>query len=119
MHEVKREIIEVDASDKAVGRVATQVAKILMGKHKPSFERHIDLGDCVVIHHASKVKFTGKKLVQKDYMHHTNHPGGLKTISMKKVFDANPADVMKKAIIKMLPKNKLRIEMMKRLIINN
>jgi large subunit ribosomal protein L13 len=117
--EFTRETIEVDASDKAVGRVATEVATILMGKHKPSFERHIDLGDAVVINNASKVKFTGKKLVQKDYMHHTNHPGGLKTVSMKKVFESNPADVMKRAIIKMLPKNKLRVEMMKRLTINN
>lgn len=117
--EFKRETIHIDASGKAVGRIATQVAKILMGKHKPIYERHLDLGDFVVIDNMGQVIFTGKKLVQKDYYHHTNHPGGLKTISMKKVFDANPSDVMKHAIYTMLPKNKLRNEMMKRLTINN
>jgi len=115
--EIKREIIQVDATDKAVGRVASEVAKMLMGKNKPTFVRHIDKGDFVVINNAKAVKFTGKKLVQKDYYFHSGHPGGLKTTSMKKVFDADPTDVMRRAIYSMLPKNKLRDGMMKRLTI--
>jgi len=117
MIEIKREIIELDATEKAVGRVATEAAKILMGKHKPTFESHIDLGDFVTIINASKVKFTGRKLVQKDYYRHTQYPGGLKTTSMKKVFDNDPTEVMRKAIYSMLPKNKLRKGMLKRLTI--
>ncbi|MDD2656017.1 MAG: 50S ribosomal protein L13 [Patescibacteria group bacterium] len=117
MQEIKREKIEFDATDKAVGRVATQAAMALMGKNKPTFVRHIDTGDFVVVNHAKLVKFTGKKLVQKDYYFHSGHPGGLKITSMKKVFDADPTDVMRRAIYSMLPKNKLRDGMMKRLII--
>ena len=117
MKEIKREKITLDATDKAVGRVASEAAKILMGKNKPTFERHIDTGDFVVIENAKLVKFTGKKLVQKDYYWHSQHPGGLKVTSMKKVFDADPTDVMRRAIYSMLPKNKLRNGMMKRLTI--
>ena len=115
--EIKRNTIEIDATDQAVGRVATQAAIALMGKNKPTFERHIDRGDFVVILNSSKVKFTGKKLVQKDYYRHTQYPGGLITTAMKKVFDKDPTEVMRKAIYSMLPKNKLRNEMMKRLTI--
>lgn len=118
MQEIKREKIQIDATDKAVGRVATEAAKILMGKNKPTFVRHIDTGDFVVINNAKLVKFTGKKLVQKDYYHHSQHPGGLTVTSMKKIFDADPTEVMRRAIYSMLPKNKLRTEMMKRLTIN-
>ncbi|OIO18917.1 MAG: 50S ribosomal protein L13 [Candidatus Magasanikbacteria bacterium CG_4_10_14_0_8_um_filter_32_14] len=115
--EIKREIIQVDATDKAVGRVASEVAKMLMGKNKPTFVRHIDKGDFVIINNAKLVKFTGKKLVQKDYYRHSGHPGGLKITSMKKIFDNDPTEVMRRAIYNMLPKNKLRDGMLKRLTI--
>ena len=118
MEEYKRETIELDATDRAVGRVATEAATILIGKHKPTFERHIDRGDFVVINNAGNVKFTGKKLVQKDYYRHTQYPGGLITTAMKKVFEKDPTDVMRRAVYSMLPKNKLRKEMLKRLTIN-
>ncbi|HAT03928.1 MAG TPA: 50S ribosomal protein L13 [Candidatus Magasanikbacteria bacterium] len=118
MEEYKREKIEIDATGKSVGRIATEVATILMGKHKPTFERHIDRGDSVVIHNASKVIFTGKKLAQKDYYSHTMYPGGLKRVPMGKVFSEDPTDVMKRAVYRMLPKNKMRDGMMKRLTIN-
>ncbi|MBT3539066.1 50S ribosomal protein L13 [Candidatus Parcubacteria bacterium] len=118
MEEYKRETIEVDATDRAVGRVATEAATILIGKHKPTYERHIDRGDIVVVNNAGQVKFTGKKLVQKDYYRHTQYPGGLKTTSMKKAFENDPTDVMRRAIYSMLPKNKMRNEMLKRLTIN-
>ncbi|MFA5210945.1 MAG: 50S ribosomal protein L13 [Patescibacteria group bacterium] len=117
MIEIKRAKIELDAMDQSVGRVATKAASFLSGKNKPDYERYIDNGDFVTIINAGKVKFTGKKLVQKDYYKHTMHPGGLKKTSMKKVFDADPREVMKKAIYGMLPKNNMREEMMKRLTI--
>lgn len=109
---------EIDATGRAVGRIATEVAMILRGKNKPDFSPHIDSGDNVVVLNVSKVKFTGKKLAQKDYYHHTMYPGGIKRTPMKKVFDRDPREVLKKAVYGMLPKNKLRGEMMKRLKIN-
>ncbi|MDP2693018.1 MAG: 50S ribosomal protein L13 [bacterium] len=109
---------EIDATGRAVGRIATEVAMILRGKNKPDFTPHIDSGNFVTVNNASQVKFTGKKLVQKDYHHHTMYPGGLKTKSMKKVFDENPTEVIKRAVYGMLPKNRLRSEMMKRLTIS-
>lgn len=108
---------EIDATGRAPGRVATEVAMILRGKNKADFAPHIDNGDFVVVNNASKVKFTGKKLVQKDYHHHTMYPGGLKTKSMKKTFEDDPTEVIRKAVNGMLPKNRLRGEMMKRLTI--
>lgn len=106
---------EIDATNQAPGRLATKIAMILRGKNKPDFTPHIDSGDYVKVVNADKLKFTGKKLVQKDYYHHTMHPGGLKRTPMKKVFDKDPSEVVKKAVYGMLPKNKLRDGMMKRL----
>ena len=113
----KRKTIEIDATGRAVGRVATEVAMALMGKDEPTFERHIDRGATVLVTNASKVKFTGKKFVQKDYKRHTMYPGGLKTASLKTVFEDDPTSVIKRAVNGMLPKNKHRVEMMKRLTI--
>jgi len=115
--EIKRNKVEIDATEQAVGRVATQIAMALMGKNKPQFERNIDVGDFVVVNNAGKVKFTGKKLAQKDYYHHTEHPGGLRRTPMKKVFDKDPCEVLRHAVYYMLPKNKLRKAMLKRLTI--
>lgn len=114
---IQRKTIKIDATGKAVGRIASEVAMILRGKNKPDFSPHIDSGDFVIIENASKVTFTGRKLVQKDYYHHTQFPGGLRTTPMKKVFDENPGDVIKRAVYGMLPKNRLRDGMMKRLTI--
>ncbi len=114
---IKRQKHEIDAAGNSAGRIATRVAMILRGKNKAGFVPRIDSGDYVTVINASKIKFTGRKLVQKDYRHHTMHPGGLKTVSMKKVFDKNPAQVIRRAVYGMLPKNKLRVEMMKRLTI--
>lgn len=110
---------EIDATGRAVGRIATEAAMMLRGKNKPTFEPHVDGGDFVTITNAAKVAFTGKKLAQKDYYHHTMYPGGLRRTPMKKVFDEDPAEVIKRAVYGMLPKNKLRGEMMKRLTIKN
>jgi len=113
--DITRERQEIDATGQAVGRIATQVAMMLRGKNKPSFEPHIDGGDFVTVKNVSKVKFTGNKLVQKDYYHHTMYPGGIRRTPMKKVFDKDPTEVLRRAVYGMLPKNKLRNEMMKRL----
>ena len=109
---------EIDATSRAVGRVATEVAMILRGKNKVDFAPHIDAGDFVIVKNASQVKFTGKKLVQKDYRKHSMYPGGLKTVAMKKVFDRDATDVIRRAVYGMLPKNKLRKAAMKRLTIH-
>lgn len=114
---VERQRQKIDAAGKAVGRVATEAAMMLRGKNKPSFSPHLDEGDFVTIVNAGQVTFSGDKLAQKDYYHHTMYPGGLRTTPMKKVFNDDPAEVMRRAVYGMLPKNKLRNEMMKRLTI--
>ena len=115
--EIKRNKIEIDATDRAAGRVATEIAMALRGKNRPDFSPHIDSGDYVRVINSSKMKFTGKKLVQKDYFHHTMYPGGLRRTPMKKIFEKDPTEVLRRAVYGMLPKNRLRDEMMKRLTI--
>ena len=109
--------IEINAEGQAVGRVASAVAKALQGKTDPNFTPHLDPQVTVVVKNVSKVIFTGRKLEQKDYYHHTMHPGGLKIKTMKSVFVANPAEVMRHAVAGMLPKNRRRDELMQRLMI--
>lgn len=105
----------IDASGKSLGRLASEIAIILMGKHKPSFVPYKDLGDIVIVKNVEKIKFTGKKLEQKKYYHHTGYPGSLKIKKLKELFEKNPKDVLIKAVSRMLPKNKLRKNMIKRL----
>lgn len=112
-----RRIVEIDAKGQAVGRVATQVAMALMGKDRPGYVPHLDTGAMVVVKNAGAVIFTGMKFAQKDYKHHTMHPGGLKTVAMAKVFDKSPAEVMRHAVNGMLPKNRRRETLMLRLTI--
>lgn len=112
-----RNTIEIDATGQAVGRIASQVAMYLQGKHKPTYKPAVDDGDNVVVINARAVKFTGKKLVQKDYLRHSMHPGGLKTTSMKKIFDADPGQVIRHAVNGMIPKNRRRDNYMKRLTV--
>lgn len=109
--------IEINAEGQAVGRVASQVAKALQGKTDPNFTPHLDPQVSVVVLNAGKVIFTGRKFVQKDYRHHTMHPGGLKTKSMKSVFIKDPGEIMRHAVAGMLPKNRRRDEFMQRLIV--
>ncbi len=100
-----------------MGRLATRIATLLRGKHKPSFEPHLDQGDIVQISNIAALKFTGKKFEQKTYIRHSGHPGGLKETLMKKVFQKDPAEVLRKAVREMLPPVKFRTDMMRRLII--
>lgn len=117
MEKMIRKTQQIDATDQVLGRLATQVALILRGKDKPTFQPHIDSGDFVEIINADKIKFTGKKLAQKEFISHSNYPGGLKRAKVRDVFKSNPGEVLRKAVIGMLPKNKLRDLMIKRLII--
>ena len=109
----------LDADGLVVGRLATQIATLLRGKNKPTFLPHLDHGDSVYVKNASKLKFTGNKLDQKVYYHYSGHPGGLKIKSAKDVFAKDPGDVLHRAVWNMLPKNKLRSQMIKRLKISN
>jgi large subunit ribosomal protein L13 len=105
----------VDATNQVLGRLATRVARLLIGKDKPSFTPHLDCGDHVVIVNAGKIRLTGNKLEQKIYRHHSGYPGGLKEVPAKRL-RVNRADWMvREAILGMLPKNKLRAHRAKKL----
>lgn len=113
--DIKRETHVIDASDRILGRVATEIATLLMGKHKAMFSRNADMGDCVTVINAEKVQVTGKKPQQKMYYSHSNYPGGLKTISYEKLMREKPERIISFAVDGMLPQNHLHDKMMKRL----
>lgn len=114
-HEVERKWYLVDATDKTLGRLSSKIASMLRGKHKPIFTPHVDCGDYVVVINAEKVKVTGKKLEDKEYKRHSGYPGGLKTVTLEKMFEDKPEDVMIHAVKGMLPKGKLGRQMLKKL----
>lgn len=97
----------VDAEDKPLGRLATEVARILRGKHKPMFTPHMDTGDNVIVLNASKVKLTGRKAEQKTYFRHSGYMGGERHIPFKRMIETHPERVIELAVRGMLPKNKL------------
>ncbi len=115
---MKRLSIEIDATGQSVGRLASKISMILRGKHKADFEPRVDTGDVVHVINASKVKFSGRKFVQKYFFHHTMYPGGLKRTPMKKVFELHPRKVIEHAVYGMLSKNRRRNDLMKRLKID-
>lgn len=115
MEQLDRKIHQIDATDIPLGRLATKIATLLRGKNKVTFDPAKDEGDFVEVSNCQAVKFTGKKLEQKDYKWHTTHPGGLKSARVRDVFAKNPSEVLKVAVWGMLPKNKLRARMIKRL----
>lgn len=110
---------EFDATGKAPGRLATQVVGLLMGKGKPDYAPQADTGDFVVVHHASLMKFTGKKMEQKKYFRHTTYGSGLRETPVKRVWSEDPSEVLRRAVSRMLPKNSLRTERLKRLEVKN
>lgn len=105
----------VDASGQVLGRLATRVARILIGKDKPAFTPHLDCGDHVVIINANQVRLTGNKVEQKVYQHHSGYPGGLKEIPARRLKEQRADRVVREAILGMLPKNKLRAHRAKKL----
>ena len=113
--EIVRKWYVVDAKNAVLGRVASQVAAVLKGKHKPIYTPHVDTGDFVVIINAEKVQLTGNKREEKTYYHHTGYPGGLKSITADKLLQKNPEEVLTIAIKGMLPKNPLGRQMVTKL----
>ena len=113
--DIERKWWVIDAADKTLGRIATQVANLLMGKHKPLYAPYIDTGDYVVVVNAAKVKVTGKKAKQKVYYRHSGYPGGLKSQRFEELFGKDPSRVIELAVKGMLPHNSLGRAMFKKL----
>lgn len=115
--EVKREWKLVDAKDQVLGRLATQIANFLSGKHKATYSTQMDMGDFVVVINAEKVKLTGKKPLQKRYISHSGYPGGLKDVSFAKMQSEHPERIIEHAVSGMLPDNKLKSQRLARLTV--
>ncbi|MCD6462282.1 MAG: 50S ribosomal protein L13 [Thermotogae bacterium] len=113
--EVEKKWYVVDVSGKVLGRAATRIAGILMGKTKPQYTPHVDVGDYVIVVNAEKVELTGKKWDQKVYYRHSGYPGGLKAIKARDLLNKHPERLIKLAVKRMLPKNKLGRKMLKKL----
>lgn len=105
----------VDATGQNLGRLASDIARVLRGKHKPTYTPNDDVGDFVVVVNASKVAFTGKKLTDKTYYRHSGYPGGLREFSLEKMLDRHPERVLEKAVRGMLPHNRLGEDMYRKL----
>ena len=114
-NEVERKWYLIDAEDKVLGRLATEVASILRGKNKPIYTPHVDTGDHVIIINADKIKLTGNKLKQKNYTYHTGYPGGLREIPYSLLMEKNPEKIIELAVKGMLPKNRLGRSMFRKL----
>lgn len=117
MKNIERKLHKLDATGQSLGRLSTKIANLLRGKLKPEYQPHLDLGDIVEVSNISKLKFTGKKLSQKEYHHFTGYLGNLKTRTMGKIYAENPGEVLMRAVREMLPDTRLRTGMLKRLII--
>ena len=112
---IKRQWHKIDAKDKILGRMSSDIATILMGKNKPGYVPYLDNGDFVVVTNASKIKVTGKKMQHKKYISHSGYPGGLKVDSLVNVLAKNPIKVVEHAVKGMLPHTKLGRQMIKKL----
>lgn len=117
MKNIERKLHKIDATDQAIGRMASEIAILLRGKNKPEYEPYLDHGDMVEVSNISKAKFTGRKFEQKNYFSFTGYIGGLKTRKMSEVFSKNPGEVLFRAVKQMLPATRLRNDMLKRLVI--
>lgn len=113
--EIERAWFVVDAEGESLGRLATRIAAVLRGKHKPTFAPHLDVGDFVVVINAEKVTLKGSKLEQKQYHRHSGYPGGLTSVPFLTMLDKKPTEVVERAVFGMLPKNKLGRAMGKKL----
>jgi large subunit ribosomal protein L13 len=113
--DIERKWYLVDARDKTLGRLATEIARILRGKHKPYFTPHLDTGDYVIVINAGKIRVTGRKLDQKIYYRHSGYPGGLKSITLREQLVKHPTRALRAAVRGMLPHNRLGRRMIKKL----
>lgn len=114
-HEVKRDWYVVDANEQVLGRLATEIARRLRGKHKAEYTPHVDTGDYIVVTNAEKIIVTGRKFKEKVYYHHTGHIGGIKSISFDKLQAKHPERILERAVKGMLPKNPLGRDMFRKL----
>lgn len=115
VNEIEKKWYVVDASNKILGRLATQLAIRLRGKHRPDFTPHLDTGDFIIVINAEKVKLTGQKLDQKMYYRHSGYLGGLKSVNARTMLEKKPEEVIRLAVKRMLPKNKLARHQLKKL----
>ena len=113
--DIEQEWFLVNAEGKTLGRLASEIAQVLRGKHKPIYTPHLDCGDFVIVVNAEKVRVTGRKLDQKMYYRHTGYPGGIKSISLRNQLQKHPKRVLEAAVRGMLPKNRLGRKMFKKL----
>lgn len=113
--EIDRKWLLVDAEGAVVGRLATRIARVLMGKHRPTYTPHVDTGDFVVVVNAEKVRLTGRKMDQKVYYHYTGWAGGLRERAVRDVLAEKPEDVIRLAVRRMLPKTRLGRQMLRKL----
>ncbi len=114
-NELKQDWVLVDANDQYLGRLATQIARLLLGKHKPNFTPGVAVGDFVVVVNAERIRVTGNKLTEKYYYHHSSYPGGLKAINLKQQLNKHPERVIRSAVWGMLPHNRLGRKIIKNL----
>lgn len=112
---VRRNWYVVDATDKTLGRLSTQIANRIRGKHKAEYTPHVDTGDYIVVVNAEKVKVTGKKLDDKHYYRHTGYPGGIKSVTLGQMMQETPTKAIEQAVKGMMPKNKLSRTMLAKL----
>lgn len=117
MKAIERKTHTIDATGQVVGRLASRIAFILMGKGKRTYASNVDGGDFVVVKNVQQLRFTGQKLDQKEYKHFSGYPGGLKRVRWSTMFQRNPQKLLRLAVLRMLPKNKLRAKMIQRLTI--
>jgi large subunit ribosomal protein L13 len=114
-HEIEREWFVFDAEGQTLGRLATRIASVLRGKHKPIYTPHVDCGDFVIVVNADKIEVTGQKLDQKMYYRHSGYPGGLRQVTLRRRLETHPERVIESAVRGMLPKNRLGRKMYKKL----
>ncbi len=113
--EIQRQWLVVDAAGKTLGRLASQVATVLRGKHKPTYTPHLDTGDHVVVINAARVRLTGSKLEREQVFHHTMYPGGSRWTALREIMDKHPERIVQRAVQGMLPKTKLGRAMIRKL----
>lgn len=113
--DIEKKWYVVDATDKVLGRLATEISRVLRGKHKPRYAPHLDTGDFVIVVNADKIRLTGRKVEQKTYFSHSGYPGGAKTVQLDKMLREHPERVVMKAVRGMLPHNRLGRSQLKKL----
>lgn len=112
---MERKTHTIDAAGKILGKLAVEIALLLRGKNKQGFVHYKDMGDFITVENVGQIIMSGRKIEYKKYYRHSGYPGGFKEISVKKVFEKNPSEVLRKSVLGMLPKNKLRPQQIKRL----